>query len=203
MKAGPVIIGLTGSIGMGKSTAAKMFVQTGIPLFDSDAAVHNLLAKGGAAVEPVKKIFPDIAATDAIDRVSLGKRVFGDKAALKKLEAIIHPLVSDLRRKFFDQALAQGHDIVVIDVPLLFETGAEHQCDYTVVVSAPKAVQRQRVLGRPGMTEQKFNDILARQLPDKEKRQRADFIIETDYGFQHAEKRVGAIIDKIREKHHA
>ncbi|MCK5425349.1 MAG: shikimate dehydrogenase [Emcibacter sp.] len=194
------IIGLTGSIGMGKSETAKMFERAQVPVFDSDKAVHDLMAKDGAAVDRVEQIFPGVKKTDGIDRKKLGSRVFGDHGALKKLEAILHPMVSDRRQEFFEQAKVQGYDMVVMDVPLLFETGGEENCDFTVVVSAPAKVQRQRVLARPDMTAEKFENILSKQMPDREKRQRADFIVQTDQGLSYAEDQVHQIIEKIRAK---
>jgi len=196
----PVIIGLTGSIGMGKSETAKMFERAGIPVFDSDAAVHELMARNGPAVARVEKSFPGVSGPNGIDRKCLGKRVFGAPAALKKLEAILHPMVSEMRQKFFDQARAEGLDMVVMDVPLLFETGGEEQCDYSVVVSAPEEIQRQRVLSRPGMTPRKFKDILARQMADAEKKLRADFVVQSDHGIEYAEDQVRQIIENIREE---
>lgn len=193
-----IIIGLTGSIGMGKSETAKMFARAGVPVFDSDAAVHKLMAKGGAAVARVGAAFPGVAGEDGVDRNLLGARVFGDEAALKRLEGILHPMVSDLRREFFSQAYDQGREMVVLDVPLLFETGGEALCDYTVVVSAPAAVQRQRVLSRPGMTAEKFGNILAKQMTDHEKRARADFIVQTERGLRYAEGQVRDIIAAIK-----
>lgn len=194
------VIGLTGSIGMGKSETAKMLERAGIPLFDSDAAVHVLIGKGGPAVAQVATAFPGVEGPDGIDRKKLGSRVFGDEVALKKLESILHPRVSDLRQDFFDRAQQQGLDMVVLDVPLLFETGADGTCDYTVVVSAAPEVQRQRVLTRENMTVEKFDNILARQMPDDEKRRRADFIVQTDQGIPYAEDQVRRIIEKIRLK---
>ncbi len=196
----PVIIGLTGSIGMGKSETAKMFERAGIPVFDSDAAVHQLMARNGPAVDRVEKSFPGVSGPNGIDRKILGKRVFGDTAALKKLEAILHPMVSEMRQKFFDQARADGLDMVVMDVPLLFETGGAEQCDYSVVVSAPAEIQRQRVLSRPGMTPRKFEDALARQMADSEKKLRADFVVQSDRGIEYAECQVKQIIEKLREE---
>ncbi len=194
------VIGLTGSIGMGKSETAKMFERAGIPLFDSDAAVHVLIGKGGPAVAQVATAFPGVEGPDGIDRKKLGSRVFGDEVALKKLESILHPRVSDRRQDFFNRAQQQGLDMVVLDVPLLFETGADGTCDYTVVVSAAPDVQRQRVLTRENMTVEKFDNILARQMPDDEKRRRADFIVQTDQGIPYAEDQVRRIIEKIRLK---
>lgn len=193
------LLGLTGSIGMGKSETAKMFVRQNIPVFDSDQAVHDLMGPGGAAVTAVESAFPGVVTENAIDRKRLGARVFGDPAALNKLEKILHPKVSALRAQFVKQAEAAGHDLVVLDVPLLFETGGEAQCDHVIVVSAPAGVQRQRVLSRPGMTADKFEHILAKQLPDQQKRERADFIVQTDQGIGYAEDQVRAIIEKIRK----
>ena len=192
------IIGLTGSIGMGKSETAKMFERAHVPVFDSDAAVHMLMAKGGPAVGRVEKAFPGVEGADGIDRKLLGSMVFGDRAALKKLESILHPMVSDMRQDFFEQAKKQGLDMVVMDVPLLFETGGEDKCDYTVVVSASAEVQRERVLARPDMTATKFENILSKQMPDSEKQQRADFIVQSDQGIGYAEDQVIQIIEKIR-----
>lgn len=193
-----IIIGLTGSIGMGKSETAKIFERANIPVFDSDAAVHDLMTKNGAAFEPIEKTFPGVSGPDGIDRVALGARVFGDAEALQKLESILHPMVSEQRQAFFRQK--QGHDLVVVDVPLLFEKGGEKNCDYVVVVTAPAEIQRQRVLARPHMTVEKFDQILAKQMPDGEKRQRADFIVYTDQGIPHAEQQVAEIITEIRAK---
>ncbi len=194
------VIGLTGSIGMGKSETAKMFEKARIPVFDSDAAVHILMGKDGAATPLVGAAFPNVMTPNGIDRKALGARVFDDPAALKRLESILHPMVSDRRQSFFDQAAAEGHDLVVMDVPLLFETGGEKQCDFTVVVSAPPALQRRRVLSRPNMTVQKFENILAQQMPDEEKRRRADFIVHSDQGLSYAEDQVAKIIENIRMK---
>ncbi|VAX08700.1 Dephospho-CoA kinase [hydrothermal vent metagenome] len=195
-----IVIGLTGSIGMGKSETAKMFERAQIPVFDSDGAVHILMGKDGAAVPLVGGLFPNAMTPNGIDRKVLGARVFDDPAALKQLESILHPMVSDRRQVFFDQARAEGHGLVVMDVPLLFETGGEKQCDFTVVVSAPAALQRRRVLSRPGMTLQKFENILAQQMPDEEKRRRADFIVQSDRGISYAEDQVAKIIKEIRAK---
>ncbi|MBL4801934.1 MAG: dephospho-CoA kinase [Emcibacter sp.] len=194
-----IVIGLTGSIGMGKSETAKMFQRADVPVFDSDGAVHGLMAKDGPAVDRVEAAFPGVKGVDGIDRKVLGAKVFGDGAALKKLEAILHPMVSEQRQEFFEQMVLNGHDMVVMDVPLLFETGGEQRCDYTVVVSAPGAVQRERVLARPHMSPQKFEDILTKQMPDSEKRQQADFIVQSDQGIAYAEQQVGQIIATIRK----
>jgi len=169
-----ILIGLTGSIGMGKSTAATALRRLGLPIHDADAAVHRLLAPGGGAVRPVLAAFPDVAsAAGGIDRQRLGARVFGDPTALKRLEAILHPRVRAAKRQFLAAQARRRRRLVVLDVPLLFETGGERECDAVLVVSAPAFLQRQRVLGRPGMSEAKFRAILAKQMPDREKRRRA------------------------------
>lgn len=193
-----LILGLTGSIGMGKSTTAAMFQAEGVPVYDSDAAVHALYAAGGAAVAPVEAAFPGVVVDGAIDRARLSAKVVGDPEALAKLEAIVHPLVGAHRIGFFEKAQAEGQEIVVLDVPLLFETGGQKSVDKVVVVSAPAEVQRARVLARPEMTPEKFEAILARQLPDAEKRARADFVIDTGQGVEHARKQVRDLLTLLR-----
>lgn len=194
-----IIVGLTGSIGMGKSTTSTMFQAEGVPVYDSDAAVHALYASGGAAVAPVNAAFPGVVVDGAIDRARLSAAVVGDPEALQKLEAIVHPLVGAHRIGFFDDAQAAGHDIVVLDVPLLYETGGDKKVHKVVVVSAPADVQRTRVLARPDMTEAKFEAILARQTPDAEKRARADFVIDTGQGLDHAHQQVRAVLAALRQ----
>ncbi|PHY19255.1 dephospho-CoA kinase [Caulobacter sp. BP25] len=193
-----LVLGLTGSIGMGKSTTASMFEAEGVPVYDSDAAVHALYAAGGAAVPPVEAAFPGVVVDGAIDRARLSAKVVGDPEALAKLEAIVHPLVGAHRIGFFQKAQAEGHEIVVLDVPLLFETGGQKSVDKVVVVSAPPEVQRARVLARPEMTPEKFEAILARQLPDADKRARADFIIDTGQGVEHAREQVRDLLTLLR-----
>lgn len=193
-----IIVGLTGSIGMGKSTTSAMFEAEGVPVYDSDAAVHALYAPGGAAVAPVEAAFPGVVVEGAIDRTRLSARVMGDPEALKALEAIVHPLVGSDRIAFFEKAAADGKDIVVLDVPLLYETGGDRRVDKVVVVSAPAEVQRARVMARPEMDAAKFEAILARQLPDAEKRARADFVIDTGQGLDHARQQVRAILEALR-----
>ena len=171
------ILGLTGSIGMGKTAAARQFRRLGIPVHDSDAAVHGLMRKGGGAVAAVGKAFPGVVVDGAVDRKELGRRVYGDAAALKRLEAILHPMVRDSSRRFLGFHARQRTPAVVLDVPLLFETGGEFRCDAVAVVSAPYREQRRRVLARPGMTEQRFQEILDHQIPDYLKRRAADFVI--------------------------
>ncbi|KSB88295.1 dephospho-CoA kinase [Caulobacter vibrioides] len=193
-----IILGLTGSIGMGKSTTAKMFEAEGAPVYDSDAAVHALYSAGGAAVAPVEAAFPGVVVDGAIDRARLSAQVVGDPEALEKLEAIVHPLVGAHRIGFFEKAQRDGHGIVVLDVPLLYETGGQKNVHKVVVVSAPAEVQRERVLARPGMTAEKFEAILARQLPDAEKRARADFVIDTGRGLDAARDQVRDILTLLR-----
>jgi len=168
---------------MGKSTAAAMLRRLGVPLFDADQAVHRLLAPGGGGVQRVADAFPDVeTATGAIDRGLLGQRVFADAAALSRLEAILHPMVAAEEKRFVNLARARRERLTVLDVPLLFETGGERRCDYVLVVSAPPLIQRQRVLRRPGMTEIRLAAILQKQMPDREKRLRADFVVPTGLG---------------------
>ncbi len=177
-----VILGLTGSIAMGKSTTAAMLRRMGIPVHDSDAVVRALLAKDGAGVDPVARVFPDMVTDGQVDRHALGARVFADPAALKTLESLLHPLVTARTLAFLRRAALTGAPLVVLDIPLLFETGADRRCDATIVVSASALIQRQRVLSRPGMDAAKLAGILARQMPDSEKRRRADFVIPTGLG---------------------
>jgi len=193
-----LLVGLTGSIGMGKSETAKMFARLGIPVYDADAAVHAIYEKGGAAVEPLRAEFPDAIVDDAVDRVKLSKLVLDDKAALKKLEGIVHPLVGATQMQFLKDASAANAAMAVLDIPLLYETGGETRVDAVVVVSAPADVQRARVLDRPGMTEEKFEQILAKQVPDAEKRAKADFVVETDKGLEHAFEQVTRITDELK-----
>jgi dephospho-CoA kinase len=193
-----LILGLTGSIGMGKSTTSAMFQAEGVPVYDSDAAVHALYATGGAAVAPVEAAFPGVVVDGAIDRAKLSAAVVGNSEALAQLEAIVHPLVGAHRIGFFEKAEAEGRDMVVLDIPLLYETGGEKKVDKVVVVSAAADVQRQRVLARPDMTPEKFEAILARQTPDAEKRARADFVIDTGQGLDHARKQVRDLLTLLR-----
>ena len=195
-----IVIGLTGSIGMGKTATARMFAEEGIPVADSDAVVHRLYAKDGAAVAPVASVFPDVVVDGAIDRQKLARHLAGHPDDFKKLEAIVHPLVRAEQENFLAWARAGKAPLVVLDIPLLFETGRDRDVDRIVVVSAPPEVQRQRVLARPGMTEEKFASILARQLPDAEKRARADFIVDSDRGFDHARAQVRRIIAELTPK---
>jgi dephospho-CoA kinase len=194
-----IVVGLTGSIGMGKSTAAAMLRRLGVTLFDADEAVHRVLAPGGAAVGKVEALFPSTrAANGGVDRGRLGQRVFGDPAALARLEAIIHPMVRNAERRFLAQARARREPLAVLDIPLLFETGGVARCDYVIVVSAPSRLQRQRVMRRPGMTAARFAAILAQQMPDAEKRRRADFVVSTGLDRGHSLRRLQAILARLR-----
>ena len=193
-----LLVGLTGSIGMGKSETAKMFRAEGLHVYDADAAVHALYAEGGAAVDPIGAAFPGVVQNAAIDREALSKYVVGNDEAMKKLEAIIHPLVGQAQMTWLLNAEADGASMVILDVPLLYETGGETRVDVVVVVSAPYELQRERVLARPGMTEEKFNGILERQVPDADKRARADFVIDTSQGLDHARAQVKDVIEKLK-----
>ena len=192
-----IIIGLTGSIGMGKSTTAALFEQEGVPVYDADAAVHELYAMGGAAVEPIEAAFPGVTKGGGVDRAALSARVLGNPDALKKLENIVHPLVVSRRQAFLETVADQ--EIVALDVPLLFETGGENQVDIVVVVTAPSQIQRERVLARPGMTAEKLDAILARQMRDAEKCARAHFVIDTQNGLDDARYQVREIIAALRQ----
>ena len=194
-----IVLGLTGSIGMGKTTAAVSLQRLGVPLFDADRVVHRLLAPGGAAVEPVAAAFSGVrAAKGGIDRSLLGQRVFADPEALSRLERIIHPMVEVSEKRFLAFARARREPIVVLDIPLLFESRSERRCDYVLVVSAPQLVQRQRVLRRPGMTERRLGAIMSNQMPDYEKRRRADFIVPTGLSRGLSLRRLRAIVRRLR-----
>ena len=188
----PLALGLTGSIGMGKSTVARMFADAGIPVFDADAAVHRLQGKGGRLVAAIEAAFPGSTSPDGVDRRALGEAVLGRPAELARLEAIVHPAVGEERAAFLRAHAAAP--LVVFDVPLLFETGGAARVDRVAVVSAPAAVQRARVLARPGMTEARLTAILARQTPDAEKRARADFVIDTGVPLEATRARVAEVI---------
>ncbi len=192
------IIGLTGSIGMGKSTTSQMFREAGCPVFDADMVVHDLYAKGGKAVPIIRAVFPDVIKDGAIDRAILGGYMRADPLQLKVLESFIHPLVAEARRSFLEDN--KEADIVVMDVPLLFETGGEAYVDHVVVVTAPPEVQRKRVLARPGMTKALFQSLLARQMPDAEKRKRAHTLIFTDKALENAREQVQDLLRKLRDK---
>ena len=194
------LVGLTGSIGMGKSTVAKMFAEEGAPGFDSDAAVHKLYARGGAAVAPVEAAFPGVTRDGAVDRAALSARVLNDAEAIRRLEQIVHPLVRQAQAEFLQQHRDAGTPVVVLDIPLLLESNAPRWADAVVVVSAPPEAQRARVLSRPGMTPEKFEAILAKQMPDEEKRRRADFVIDTGCDLETTRRQVRAVLDALREQ---
>jgi len=191
------VVGLTGSIGMGKSETARMFRECGIMVFDADAVVHDLQAKGGRAIPAIEAAFPGVIQSGVLDRQKLGAIVFAEPEAKKILESIMHPMVAEERIRFFTEAEEVGARFVVLDVPLLFETGGNAACDIVIVVSASADVQRERVLARPGMTEEKFEQILKKQTPDADKRAGADYIIETDKGLDHAQAAVKRIVDEL------
>lgn len=195
-----MLIGLTGSIGMGKSETAKMFAAEGVPIYDADAAVHALYAKGGAAVGPIGEAFPGAIKDGAVDRAALSKAVLGQPDEFRKLESIIHPLVAKVQLEWLAARRDEGAEIVVLDIPLLFETGGEARVDKVVVVSAPADVQRARVLTRPGMSEEKLDAILAKQVPDAEKRAKADYVVETSRGLDDARAQVKAIISNLKDQ---
>lgn len=194
-----ILVGLTGSIGMGKSTVAKMFADEGVPSYNADDAVHAMYRKGGVAVGPVSEAFAGVVVDGAIDRDLLSRAVLNNPDALKTLEAIVHPLVGAMQMTFLQAARANGAPLVILDIPLLFEKGGEKRVDVTVVVSAPGDVQRARVLARPGMSLEKFESILAKQTPDAEKRARADFVIETGASLEATRAQVKAVLDALRE----
>ena len=174
-----IVLGLTGSIAMGKSEAGRMLRRFGVPVFDSDAVVHRLLASGGEAAQEVARTFPEAVRDGALDRARLGAMVFNDTAARQRLEAILHPRVFAAQRRFLADAERSGARIAALDIPLLFETGGERKVDYVAVVSAPPGIQRARALARPGMTPERLAAVLAAQMPDAEKRRRADYILPT------------------------
>ncbi len=192
-----ITIGLTGGIGMGKSTVGRQFVRLGASFYCADTAVHRLVAKGGAAVKPIQKAFPGAVKSGAVDRKALAKLVFGDAKKLKKLESILHPLVRKEEEKFMKREKKIGTKLVVADIPLLFETDKPGRFDYIIVASAPPAVQRARVMARKGMTEEKFKAILARQMPDKEKQKRADFVVNTGKGRAYSLRQIKKIIKEL------
>jgi dephospho-CoA kinase len=187
-----VVLGLTGSIGMGKTTTARFFAEAGVPVFDADAAVHRLYA--GEAVASIEAAFPGTTTEHGVDRGKLAQAVVGDPAALARLEAIIHPLVRREELRFIDEAGKAGAPVAVLDIPLLFETGRDSLVDAVVVVSAPPEVQRARVFERPGMTEEKFRTLLEKQMPDEEKRRRADFVVDSSGTYDSARAQVHAIL---------
>lgn len=193
-----IIVGLTGSIGMGKTTTANMFAEELIPVQDADKVVHDLYS--GKAVPLIEAAFPNTTKDNSVDRKLLGKIVVGNSAAMKKLETLIHPLVKQERDAFLSKEKAKNTKMVVLDIPLLFETGMDRMCDKIVVVTTSPEEQKQRVLARDGMTEEKFSKILKSQMPDAEKRKKADYIIDTSLGLLHAKKQIHKIIDELLEQ---
>ncbi|HAF81618.1 MAG TPA: dephospho-CoA kinase [Brevundimonas sp.] len=192
-----ILLGLTGSIGMGKSTTTAMFADLGAVVWNADDAVHRLYAQGGAAVEPVGAAFPGVVVDGAVDRVRLAEALGRDETAFRRLEAIVHPLVAQGRAGDLAAARAMGVRLAVLDIPLLFETGGDAHVDAVVVVTADPEVQAERVLARPGMTRDRFEAVLARQLPDAEKRARADFVIDTGHGLEPARAEVAAVVQTV------
>ena len=189
-----IVLGLTGSIGMGKSTTAKLFEEAGVPVYDADAAVHRLYE--GVAVAPIEAAFPGVTKVGKVDRAVLGQRVAGQPEALRRLEQIVHPLVRATETEFLDKAEASGAKIVVLDIPLLFETGGEKRVDAVVVVSAPADIQRARLLER-GIGMERLEALLARQMPDAQKRQRADFVVDSSQGIEPARAQVRQILSAV------
>ena len=189
------ILGLTGSLGMGKSTTAKFFAEEGVPVHDADAAVHRLYA--GEAAPLIEAAFPGTTVDGKVDREKLGKAVLGKADAIKKLEQIVHPLVRADEQRFLAEAEASGAMVVVLDIPLLYETGGDKRCDAVVVVSAPAEMQRKRAFERPGMTEEKLQALLVKQMPDAEKRARADFVVDSGKGFDAAHAQVREILKRV------
>jgi len=198
-RAPPLVLGLTGSIGMGKSTAGRLLRQLGLPVHDADEVVHALLGPGGAAVAAVAAAFPGVAAKGAIDRKKLGARVFGDAAALRRLEGVLHPAARASATRFLQQQARRRQPLAVLDIPLLFETGAERLCHAVVVVTAPDFVQGPRVLARPDMNVARLRAIQARQLPDREKRRRADFVVQTGLDKRHTLRQLATIVRLLRQ----
>lgn len=198
MSDGLTVLGLTGSIGMGKSTAAEMLRQLGLPVFDADAVVHKLQAPGGRAIPAIARAFPDLVMGGVLDRARLAKRAFEAPDVLRRLEHILHPLVHEAETRFLRLAALGRRPLVVLDIPLLFESGAERRCDYTLVVTAPPFVQAARVLKRPGMTPARFRAVLDKQMPDLEKRKRADFVIPTGAGRHYTRSVLREIVRQTR-----
>jgi dephospho-CoA kinase len=194
-----IILGLTGSIGMGKSTTAAMFREAGVPVYDADAEVHASYAKGGACVEPLEAAFPGVVKDGAVDREALRRAVLGDPEAMQRLNSVVHPIIGALRSDFFERAKAQGADLVVLDIPLLFEGGGERGMDAVAVVTAPPEIQRERVLQREGMSPERLDAILAQQMPDADKRARADFVIDTSQGLEPVRRQVAELIAVMRD----
>jgi dephospho-CoA kinase len=194
-----ILLGLTGSIGMGKSTTAAVFREAGVPVYDADAEVHASYARGGACVGPVGAAFPGVVKDGAVNREALRHAVLGKPEELKRLNSVVHPIIGSLRRSFFEDAAAAGADLVVLDIPLLFEGGGERGMDAVAVVTAPPELQRERVLQREGMTEARLDAILTHQMPDAEKRARADFVIDTSQGLEPVRRQVAEILAVMRD----
>lgn len=195
-----IVAGLTGSIAMGKSEQARLFREAGVPVFDADATVHRLYAKDGRAVPLIARRFPGAIVDGAVDRQMLARLVLDDANAMRELETMVHPLVWAEESSFIQSERTKGSPLVIVDNPLLLEKGRDASVDVVIVVSAPAEIQRERALKRPGMTEAKLNAILARQMPDAEKRARADFVIDTSLGLEHANRQVLAIIRKLKAR---
>jgi dephospho-CoA kinase len=195
-----MIVGLTGSIGMGKSTAAKMLRQMGVPVYDADANVHAIQAKGGVALPAIEAAFPGVVKDGVLDRQALGARVFGNKEALRKLEAIVHPLVGQRQRAFLKRAALRGEKLVVLDIPLLFEGAGERRVDATLVVSAPAFLQRHRVMARPGMSNERLDGILRQQVPDVLKRRKATIVILTGLGLAPTRRALARAIARLKKR---
>ena len=194
-----ITIGLTGSIGMGKTETSKIFLSYGIPVYDADKAVHNLYGPNKKGSLAIKNIFPNCINKDgSVNRDILSREILGDKEKIKSLEKIIHPLVAEDRKIFFDEN--RNAKIIILDIPLLFETGGQKDVDYIIVVDAPDAVQKERVMARPNMTEEKFNNIISQQIPNHVKKEKADFIVDTSVSISHAKKQVKNIIEKINKR---
>jgi dephospho-CoA kinase len=189
-----IVLGLTGSIGMGKSTTAKLFAEAGVPVYDADAAVHRLYE--GEAAPAIEAAFPGTTKEGKVDRNKLSARVVHDPAAMKRLEQIVHPMLGESRRRFLQEAEQAGARVAVVDVPLLFETGGEKRVDAVVVVTTTTEVQRQRILARPNMTDERLNAILSLQMPDAEKRKRAHFVVDTSHGLDPVRARIRDILDE-------
>ena len=191
-----LVVGLTGSVGMGKSTVLKHLAESGVAVLDADSVVHDLYR--GAAVDPIRELFPEVVTDGVVDRARLSRVLVGDPSGFVKLEAIVHPLVREAQRQFLLRAERAGERIAVLEIPLLYETGGEERVDVIVVVSAPAAIQRERVLARPGMTEDKFETILARQVSDAEKRARADFVVDTGLPLEETFAQINDIVAQLR-----
>lgn len=198
-----IVLGITGSIAMGKSTVTKMFEDCGAATTNADAIVHNLYTENADVIAYIQQRWPNAVSDGVVNRKQLGAEVFGDPAALKDLEQLLHPKVQQVEKDFVAQAEREGKWLVALDIPLLYESGAQSRCDYVAVVSSPPDIQKARALARANMTEEKFNQILSRQMPDAEKRKRADFIIDTGKTLLHAESDVKKIVKALKEKTHA